>query len=124
MLVDAGLLFNSPFPPLLRPQRGVDLFLSFEFSQRELDASEPFSVSVITSVHRSLLVACSFYHITSHHDSMCSRDLDVLRAQRIMGTFFLSKGAFLLLLAYFGIGIVGISQTIIRSQATLIPEWL
>ena len=26
--------------------------------------------------------------------------------------------------AYSGIGTVGISQTIVRSQATLIPEWL
>ena len=26
--------------------------------------------------------------------------------------------------AYSGIGIVGISQTVVRSRATLIPEWL
>ena len=34
----------------------------------------------------------------------------------------LTKGTFFW--AYSGIGIVGISQTIVRSQATLIPEWL
>ncbi|XP_058949865.2 cytosolic phospholipase A2 isoform X1 [Pocillopora verrucosa] len=36
-LVDSGLLFNSPYPPLLRPQRNVDIFLSFDFSAREKD---------------------------------------------------------------------------------------
>ena len=35
---------------------------------------------------------------------------------------FGSKGAFFW--AYSGIGIVGISQTIVHSRATLIPEWL
>ena len=34
----------------------------------------------------------------------------------------LSESAFFW--AYSGIGIVGISQTIVRSRATLIPEWL
>ena len=41
-LVDAGLAFNSPYPPLLRPQRDVDLFLSFDFSQRFDDKTPPF----------------------------------------------------------------------------------
>lgn len=36
-LVDSGLLFNSPYPPLLRPERDVDIFLSFDFSAREKD---------------------------------------------------------------------------------------
>ena len=34
----------------------------------------------------------------------------------------ITKGAFFWV--YSGIGIVGISQTIVHSQATLIPEWL
>ncbi|XP_014670504.1 PREDICTED: cytosolic phospholipase A2-like isoform X2 [Priapulus caudatus] len=41
-LVDSGLTFNSPYPLLLRPQRGVRLYLSFDFSARETDASQPF----------------------------------------------------------------------------------
>ncbi|CAG0919094.1 unnamed protein product [Notodromas monacha] len=41
-LVDAGLAFNSPFPLVLRPQRGVDLFISFDFSGRISDNIPPF----------------------------------------------------------------------------------
>ena len=37
-------------------------------------------------------------------------------------SYEVTKGAFFW--AYSGIGIVGISQAIVRSQATLIPEWL
>ncbi|KAL9969386.1 hypothetical protein ACROYT_G021596 [Oculina patagonica] len=36
-LVDSGLVFNSPYPLLLRPQRDVDIYLSFDFSAREKD---------------------------------------------------------------------------------------
>ncbi|XP_029633996.1 cytosolic phospholipase A2-like isoform X2 [Octopus sinensis] len=41
-MVDAGLTFNSPFPLILRPQRGVKLILSFDFSARDSDVAEPF----------------------------------------------------------------------------------
>ncbi|GAB1603689.1 cytosolic phospholipase A2-like isoform X2 [Argonauta hians] len=41
-MVDAGLTFNSPYPLILRPQRGVKLILSFDFSARETDDAEPF----------------------------------------------------------------------------------
>ncbi|KAF4529977.1 hypothetical protein B566_EDAN015746 [Ephemera danica] len=41
-LVDSGLTFNLPFPLLLRPQRAVDLYLSFDFSGRATDESSPF----------------------------------------------------------------------------------
>ncbi|KAL9957155.1 hypothetical protein ACROYT_G038758 [Oculina patagonica] len=41
-LVDSGLVFNSPYPLLLRPQRNVDIFLSFDFSAREKDNQMPF----------------------------------------------------------------------------------
>ena len=44
-LVDSGLVFNSPFPPLLRPERNVDIFLSFDFSMRERDLEFPFQVN-------------------------------------------------------------------------------
>lgn len=43
-LVDSGLVFNSPFPPLLRPQRKVDVFISFDFSIRKRDVEFPFEV--------------------------------------------------------------------------------
>ncbi|XP_020624400.1 cytosolic phospholipase A2-like isoform X3 [Orbicella faveolata] len=41
-LVDSGLVFNSPYPLLLRPQRDVDIFLSFDFSARDKDDESPF----------------------------------------------------------------------------------
>lgn len=41
-LIDAGLMFNSPYPPLLRKQRSVDFILSFDFSARETDEERPF----------------------------------------------------------------------------------
>ena len=43
-LVDSGLVFNSPYPLLLRPQRTVDIFLSFDFSARKKDDEMPFKV--------------------------------------------------------------------------------
>jgi len=36
-LMDSGFAFNSPYPLLLRPQRGVKLILSFDFSPRKDD---------------------------------------------------------------------------------------
>lgn len=44
-LVDSGLVFNSPYPPLLRPERKVDVFLSFDFSVRKRDVEFPFKVN-------------------------------------------------------------------------------
>ncbi|XP_070173111.1 cytosolic phospholipase A2-like [Littorina saxatilis] len=41
-MVDAGLTFNSPYPLILRPQRGVDVILSFDFSGRPSDSTPPF----------------------------------------------------------------------------------
>ncbi|MEE6496295.1 hypothetical protein FKM82_002292 [Ascaphus truei] len=41
-IVDSGLTFNLPYPLILRPQRGVDLILSFDFSARPSDSSPPF----------------------------------------------------------------------------------
>ena len=50
-LVDSGLAFNSPFPPAVRPERNVDLILSFDFSQRDHgDDSLPFEVSYLYKV--------------------------------------------------------------------------
>ncbi|XP_031567432.1 cytosolic phospholipase A2-like [Actinia tenebrosa] len=41
-LVDSGMVLNSPYPILLRPERSVDLYLSFDFSARDKDDEEPF----------------------------------------------------------------------------------
>lgn len=46
-IVDSGLTFNLPYPLILRPQRGVDLIISFDFSARPSDSSPPFKVSKI-----------------------------------------------------------------------------
>ncbi|XP_028400819.1 cytosolic phospholipase A2-like [Dendronephthya gigantea] len=34
-IVDSGIAFNSPYPAMLRPERKVEIILSFEFSDRE-----------------------------------------------------------------------------------------
>ncbi|XP_051951832.1 cytosolic phospholipase A2 [Xyrauchen texanus] len=41
-VVDSGLTFNLPYPLVLRPQRGVDLIITFDFSARPSDSSPPF----------------------------------------------------------------------------------
>lgn len=41
-VVDSGLTFNSPFPVVLRPQREVDIIISFDFSARPSDDTPPF----------------------------------------------------------------------------------
>ena len=60
-LVDGGLAFNSPFPPLLRPERDVDIFLSFDFSKRKGDLEFPFEVnlSIDMTISTKLLTSWS-----------------------------------------------------------------
>ncbi|XP_069794314.1 cytosolic phospholipase A2-like isoform X2 [Narcine bancroftii] len=41
-VVDSGLTFNLPYPLILRPQRAIDLIISFDFSARPSDSSPPF----------------------------------------------------------------------------------
>ncbi|XP_048833479.1 cytosolic phospholipase A2-like [Brienomyrus brachyistius] len=41
-MVDSGLSFNLPYPLILRPQREVDLVISFDFTARPSDSSPPF----------------------------------------------------------------------------------
>ncbi|XP_060562012.1 cytosolic phospholipase A2-like isoform X1 [Ruditapes philippinarum] len=48
-LVDAGLAFNSPYPLILRPERQVDIILSFEFSSRKSDKANPLSELVLAA---------------------------------------------------------------------------
>ena len=43
-VVDAGLSFNIPVPCVLRPQRKVDLLISFDFTARKSDYAAPFEV--------------------------------------------------------------------------------
>ncbi|CAK8673396.1 unnamed protein product [Clavelina lepadiformis] len=40
-VADAGIAFNSPYPPMLRAERGVDIILSFDFSGRKEDDMDP-----------------------------------------------------------------------------------
>ncbi|XP_076823546.1 cytosolic phospholipase A2-like [Clavelina lepadiformis] len=40
-VADAGIAFNSPYPPMLRAERGVDIILSFDFSARKEDDTDP-----------------------------------------------------------------------------------
>ena len=44
-MIDAGCVINSPYPLLLRPQRAVDIILSFDFSLREKEDEELLDVS-------------------------------------------------------------------------------
>ena len=44
-LADAGIAFNSPYPPMLRAERGVDIILSFDFSARKEDDMDPLEVA-------------------------------------------------------------------------------
>lgn len=46
-IVDSGLAFNSPYPLLLRPQRAVDIYLSFDFSMRKTDSTLPFKELIL-----------------------------------------------------------------------------
>lgn len=41
-LVDSGLSFNLPFPVTLRPQRGIELYITMDFSSRTSDSTPPF----------------------------------------------------------------------------------
>lgn len=45
-VVDSGLTYNLPYPLILRPQRTVDLIISFDFSARPSDSSPPFKVTI------------------------------------------------------------------------------
>jgi hypothetical protein len=47
-LVDSGLSFNLPFPIALRPQREIELYITFDFSSRKTDCTPPFRVSINT----------------------------------------------------------------------------
>eukprot|EP00118_Oscarella_pearsei_P025033 m.307353 g.307353 ORF g.307353 m.307353 type:complete len:695 (+) comp42183_c0_seq1:54-2138(+) len=42
MVVDGGLAFNDPFPPLLRAERHTDVFIVFDFSWRDDQTMYPF----------------------------------------------------------------------------------
>uniref|UniRef100_A0A1I8HIV4 Phospholipase A2 n=1 Tax=Macrostomum lignano TaxID=282301 RepID=A0A1I8HIV4_9PLAT len=62
-VVDAGLAFNSPYPLVLRQQRGVDLILSFDFSGRKHDNYPPFK-ELLLAYKWALIRNVPFPHIT------------------------------------------------------------
>ncbi len=56
-LVDSGLSFNLPFPLTLRPQRGIELYITCDFSSRVSDSTPPFRVR--HSIDWTLIMAMS-----------------------------------------------------------------
>ena len=57
-------MFNSPYPLLLRPQRDVDIFLSFDFSARDKDEESPFKVNKLNIVKQGRqAIHAGFVHI-------------------------------------------------------------
>ena len=44
MIMDMGIAINLPFPVALRPERGIELFLVFDWSTRNSDCVHPFKV--------------------------------------------------------------------------------
>lgn len=78
-IVDSGLTFNLPYPLILRPQRGVDLIISFDFSARPSDSSPPFKVS------------------KRGHSSLCVHEFNLTQlyfSSQLGGTSHGSKGQF------------------------------
>ena len=65
-LVDSGLSFNLPFPIALRPQREIELYITFDFSSRKTDDTPPFRVSTISlRVQNEWENILGLYHFTS-----------------------------------------------------------
>ena len=59
-LIDSGMVFGSPHPMfLMTPQRAVDIFLSFETSDRGSDDNPPFKV--FDNRHMTSLVERFFF---------------------------------------------------------------
>ena len=54
-VIDAGTFMNSPYPLVLRPQRAVDILLSFDFSGRKQERQDLFYVS-IEFLHTQVIV--------------------------------------------------------------------
>lgn len=55
-IVDSGLTYNLPYPLILRPQRGVDLIISFDFSARPSDSSPPFKVFLKSRIAKKISI--------------------------------------------------------------------
>ena len=43
-MADAGLIINTPYPVILRPERMCDIIISYDFYGREKDDMMPFEV--------------------------------------------------------------------------------
>ena len=44
MVTDMGIATNLPFPAALRPERGIEMFLVFDWSLKKCDSEHPFRV--------------------------------------------------------------------------------
>ena len=90
-LVDSGLVLNSPYPLVLRPERDVDIFLSFDFSARDKDDEMPFQVTELDLNTLTLISKSSTgeirYWAGQHPDVAGS-----VRNQDITRSSFLIKG--------------------------------
>ena len=54
-VVDGGLTMNIPVPAVLRPERKVDILLTFDFSQRTDDWANPFEVFLLINNFRIII---------------------------------------------------------------------
>ena len=45
MIMDMGIAINLPFSVALRPERGIEMFLVFDWSVKNKDSEHPFRVS-------------------------------------------------------------------------------
>ena len=52
VVIDAGLDFNLPLPPLLCTERQTDIFLVFDFTWRRSQMTSPFKVCIVNLVLR------------------------------------------------------------------------
>ena len=44
MVTDMGIVNNLPFPAALRPERGIEMFLVFDWSWKKCESEHPFRV--------------------------------------------------------------------------------
>lgn len=76
-VVDSGLTYNLPYPLILRPQRGVDLIISFDFSARPSDTSPPFKVAA-----RPRGAECEPIHRGIFYQLLCWYPQELLLAEK------------------------------------------
>ena len=51
MIMDMGIAINLPFSVALRPERGIEMFLVFDWSAKIKESEHPFTVSFDSNVN-------------------------------------------------------------------------